>query len=362
MDVKKKNFFDNFRLKSKFANLKKKKAFGKQGKPLSHRRSISVPDLRFAQVEAVSTESALVSDASDAVSVVFSTGLSDTDSVGSSAVTDVLPSTDKPSPSLSENRLRVPTEHPAKALNRVSAPVESISLYEEIDNMMKSSSDRKMNLAGEALYAQPDKGAKRKVPIFTFDPIPAPRSGYTNIQASSPRPQRVERENLSRERLPEATQSEGAIAGTIASALARANSLREQTNPYKEQKTKPTEQGKPSSLKGTPPATRVQAPKDRMSLAIDYLGVPTESAEGTSLDSPCGSPTEEPGKVLWMTALEGLDQDMLPLMTELYMEDSLPDGAQPEDAIEEMEVSFFVQYIVIHEHLEEPIYPMSCLA
>ncbi|KAM3870613.1 multiple C2 and transmembrane domain-containing protein 2-like [Diretmus argenteus] len=49
MEGKKKNFLENLRLKTKLPNLKKpgKKAPLKKGKRLAHRRSISVPDLRF---------------------------------------------------------------------------------------------------------------------------------------------------------------------------------------------------------------------------------------------------------------------------------------------------------------------------
>ncbi|KAL3061588.1 hypothetical protein OYC64_009700 [Pagothenia borchgrevinki] len=53
MEVKKKNFLGNLRLKTKLVNLKKpgRKKLAQQGRKLAHRRSISVPDLRFVPDE-----------------------------------------------------------------------------------------------------------------------------------------------------------------------------------------------------------------------------------------------------------------------------------------------------------------------
>ncbi|KAM7396678.1 hypothetical protein PAMP_019702 [Pampus punctatissimus] len=341
MDVKKKNFLDNFRVKAKFANLKKpgKKSLGKQGKRLAHRRSISVPDLRFVPGEAFATENNLVSTTSDATFFGVSPGLSDTESVASGSVTDRSLFTEKLTDSIPETRLRVPTDNSATRFNRMSVPVETLSLYEEIIDTIKSGSETNVNLAGEGLYAQVNKRAKGNVPKFSFDPITAPRSVYSNAQGLPPIPDIVERENLSGEIVctPEDTPVYRVHSVTIAAALARASSLGDQVNPYTQMKTTSFEQRRTSAEKSTPPAVREIPPADRMSLVIDTLGTPLESADGTSVDSACGTPNEERVSMPWTTDSEELEREPFsPLkMKEFYMEEALLEG-QPVETLEEI--------------------------
>lgn len=319
-------------MKTKLGNLKKpgKKALAKQGRKLAHRRSISVPDLRFVPGEAFGTDSALVSTTSDAVFFGNSSGNSDSDSVTSGSLVDGPLFADKLS--LPETRLRVPTDRRNAILNRISAPV---TLSEKIDGMMNSGSQSKVNLTREGLYAQVDKRAKANVPKFTFDPIPSPRSDYMN--ALSSRPDLVERDSL----CGEDTSADRMPKGTVSSILARASSL-DHMNPYTEKRTMALEYKKSSSEKGTPPPTRASASADTVSLTLDTLSTPLESADGTSLDSAGGSPTEEQVSMPW-TDSEELDQEICSrfLIRDFSMEDSLLEEAQTEEALEEtLEVSF----------------------
>lgn len=331
MDNKKKNFLENFRAKTKFANLKKpgKKALAKQGRRLAHRRSISVPDLRFVPGEGFSTENALGSIDSDAIYFGISPGLSDTDSVASCSITD------GPSDSMPEYSLRVPTDKKATGFNRMSAPADTSSLYEETDATIKSGSETNVNLTSEALYAQVNKRAKGNVAKFNFDPIPAPRSVYTSAQVLSPRPDLGERQSLSGEIVcnPEETPVDRVLSGTIAAALARVSSLGDQVNT--EKKTASSEQRKPLA--------RENAPADRMSLVTDTLGTLLESADGTSLDSACGTPNEERVNMTWTTDVEELERDPFsPLTIKEFFTEEAPLDNQPEEALEEIgEVSCF---------------------
>ncbi|KAM9351988.1 LOW QUALITY PROTEIN: multiple C2 and transmembrane domain-containing protein 2 [Symphorus nematophorus] len=333
MEVKKKTFFENLRLKTKMPNLKKprKKPLDKQGRNLAHRRSISVPDLRFVPGEGLSTESALVSAASDAIFFGISPGLSDTDSVASGVVSDGPPFTDKQSDSVSETGLKVPMDHTAAALNRKSAPVETPMTYEVIEDRMNPGSKNKVNLSREGLYAQVDKKAKVSIPKFAFDPVPAPRSVFTN--ALSPRPDLADRESLYGEDPPADRMSSSAVSAV----LARASSLGEQVYPYTEKKTISFELRRPSSEKGTPPAIK-KAPADRAFLVLDTLGTPLESADGTSLDSACGTPSEEQVNLPWTTDSEELEQEPCsPLfMRDFSMDEGLLQDLQSEEALEDI--------------------------
>ncbi|KAM9854245.1 multiple C2 and transmembrane domain-containing protein 2 isoform 2-T2 [Aulostomus maculatus] len=331
MDAKKKNFLDNFRVK-KLPNLKKprKKPLAKQGRQLAHRRSISVPDLRFVPGEAFSTENASVSTASDAIFFGISPGVSDTDSVASGSITDGPPPSEKLSVSFSESRLRYPTDNSAAALNRISAPVESLSLYEDIDNMCMSGLETRADSTGERMYAQADKKRMNKIPIFTFDPIPAPRSVYP--MAMSPRPDMMERESLCTS---EDTSADRGHSGTIVAALARAHLLGDQGPP--ELRSTQSEKGKTSFGKGAP-----QAVGERIPLVFDTLGTPMETADRASLDSEvCGTPSEEQGHLPWTTDSDGLDQDPISplILREFYLEESLLEEGQPEEGAEELEMS-----------------------
>ncbi|XP_034391397.1 multiple C2 and transmembrane domain-containing protein 2 isoform X3 [Cyclopterus lumpus] len=328
MDIKTKNFFDNLRLKTKLANLKKqgKKALPKRGKKLAHRRSISVPDLRSVLGEAFPADSALVSTPDETTSFGNAAGLSDTDSVASSLITDGPLYTDKLNDSVSESRLKVPTGRIDAALNRMSAPV-GLNFYEEIDGMINV---RSQNKVPEGLYAQVDKRPKGNAPRFTFDPIPAPSSVLT--YSLSPSPERVESRSLSGE----GTSGDAVHSGAVAAVLARASSMGDQINPFKEKSATSFEYRKPDSEKGTPPAIRVNAPA-APSLISDNLRTPVESADGTSLDSACGSTTEEQVSMPWTTDSEELDREPSSpfFMRDFTAEEALLEQAQSEEALEE---------------------------
>ncbi|XP_051238506.1 multiple C2 and transmembrane domain-containing protein 2 isoform X3 [Dicentrarchus labrax] len=326
MDVKKKNFLENLRMKTKLVNLKKprKKALDKQGRRLAHRRSISVPDLRFVPGETFSTDSPLMSSASEAIFFGISPGASDTDSIASGSIADGQLFTDKLYESVPETRIKVPT---ASALNRMSAPIETLMTYEETDNMISSGSEKPR----EALYAQVDKKTKGNVPTFFLDPIPAPRSIFTN--APSPRSDLVERESLHSEETP----AERVLSGNLSAALARASSLGEQLNPYREKRIPSFEQRNPSSDRGTPPAIREKVPADRVSLQDGSTGTPLESADGTSQDSACVTPNEERVNMLWTTDSEELEREPC---SPLFMKDFSIDDAMLEEAqCEEEEIA-----------------------
>lgn len=328
MEVKKKNFLENLRLKTKFPKKQQKKLLAKQGRNLAHRRSISVPDLTFVPGETYSTDSALMSAATDCIFFGNSPGLSDTDSVASSSITDGPLYTD-------EARLRVPQlDHSFSALNRVSAPI--LTLYEDIDKMT--------NLENNAVYAQVDKKAKSSAPQFAFEPVSALRNVYCNVEAFSPRPDQAERVSLSGED----TSIDRLPSGALAAVLARANSPGEQMSPYTEKKTISLEQKKPPSEKETPPTVSHIATTDRMSLTLDSHGTPMESADGTSLDSACGTPSEEQGNMPWTTDSEEPDPWPPLLMRELSIEEGLLDQeAQTEEAKEDIaEVSIIIHLTV----------------
>lgn len=330
MDVKKKNFLENFRLKTKFINLKKPGKKYKQGKKLAHRRSISVPDLRFVPGEAYSPDSALVSIPSDVVSVGNSNDQSDTDSVASGSVADGPLFTDKLYKSVAVRRLKSPSDHTDAALHRISAPV-GLTFSEEIDAMMNSRSQNEGNLTQEGLYAKVNKIPKWDSTRFTFDPIPASRSGFTN--ALPPRPDVVERESLSGE--------DGSL-GAVAAVLARASSLGDQMKPHTEKRPTSFEQRRAASERGTP--------ADTMSLILD-TSTPLESGDGTSLDS--GSPSEEQVNMPWMKDLEEMDRELGTsfLMEDFSTEDALLEEAEPEEATEETNEMFNF----IDEQVQDPL-------
>ncbi|XP_028441178.1 multiple C2 and transmembrane domain-containing protein 2 isoform X2 [Perca flavescens] len=328
MDVKKKTFLENLRLKTKLVNLKKpgKKAFGKRGKKLAHRRSISVPDLRFVPAEAFSTDSATPSDA---ISFSNSRGESDTDSVASGSVVDGLLFTDKLNDSFPESRLKVPIDRTAAALNRISSPLGTPSLHEEIENTINPGSQKTMNLTREG------QRAKGNAPLFTFDPIPKPRSVFTN--ALPPRPDIVGKENLSGEDTPTAIVPSSAVAAV----LARASSMGEQMKPYTEKRTTAFEYRESSSEKGTPPATRANA-----------QGTPLESADGTSSPPSCGSPSEERVNMPWTTDSDDLDREFC---SYVLTEEAPLEEAQPEEELEETtEVSRGPNYF-FDENMQDPL-------
>ncbi|KAM3609519.1 uncharacterized protein V6R79_016270 [Siganus canaliculatus] len=352
MEVKKKTFLENLRLKTK--NLKKprkKQPFEKQGGRLAHRRSISVPDLRLVPGEACSPAgSALDSSASEAVFFTNSPGVSDTDSIASGSITEGLVFADKLNDSAPDGGLRGPTDQSTAALNRMSAPAETFVLYEEVDKMMDSPVE-KMTPMWEGLYAQVDKKAKANVSKFNFDPVPAPRSVFTNMLPLSPTPELAERENLS-----------GEEHTAVYAAMVRASSFGEQMNFYPERRTAIYEQGRSSSEKGTPPVNK-KALVDRSPLFIDTLGTPQESADGTSLDSRCGTPSEERVILPWTTDSEELDREPSTpfLMREFSTEEALLEVAQSADAMEDIaEISseqcdFFEENLIDHPEMSQVI-------
>lgn len=348
MDAKKKNFLENLRLKTKFGNLKKprKKPLDKQNRMLAHRRSISVPNLTLVPDEGFSIESGLEST----LFFGISPGLSDSDSVASGSNADGPIFTENVSDSVSETSLKVPTIQVDTAMYRMSAPVGSLVSEETEDPLVNSGLKGNLNLTQEGLYAQVDKKAKGNIPKFTFEPIPAPRSIFSNALAQSPKPDLPERGSPAGEDTP----ADRVLSDSVSAALIRASSLAEQMSPYTRKRTTSNDQKKSSSEKGTPPPTK-KAPTDRTSLVLDTLGTPVESADGTSLDSACGTPSEERVNMPWTTDSEDLDRDLCsPLfMKEYCAEENLLEGAQLEEALEDItEVRFFT---VIFNCLNSPV-------
>ncbi|XP_059192023.1 multiple C2 and transmembrane domain-containing protein 2 [Centropristis striata] len=342
MEVKKKNFFDNFLKKAKIGNPKKlpKKPLAKQGRNLAHRRSISVPDLRFVPGEEFPTERALETSASDAIFFGHSPGQSDTDSIASGSIASgSIEATD----SVSEIRFKVPTDRTTAALYRASAPPGT--LYEETDDMIRN----KVNLSQECLYAQVNKRAKGNVPKFTYEPIPAPRSVFYN-DARSPRPDLGEKDSLSGEDI----QAERAPSADVAAILARASSMGDQINPYTEKRPPSYEYRKSSSEKGTPPSSRANASADTMSLTLDTLGIPLESADRVSLDSLCGTPNEEHVNMPCITDSEELDREPFSpfLMRDYSLTEALLEEAHPEEEAAEMSSEAFDFF---DENIQDPL-------
>lgn len=335
MDGKKKNFLENLRLKSKFANLKKprKKPLNKQDRRLAHRRSISVPNLTLVSDEGFSIESGLESTLSEAIFFGISPRLSDSDSIASGSNADGPVFTEKFPDSVPETRHKVPTSQVDAGVYRMSAPVGALFSEETEESFVTSN----LHVPPEGMYAQVDKKAKGNIPKFNFEPIPAPRSVFSNAIAQSPKPDVAERRSLCGEDTP----AEKVVSDSVAAALTRAGSLSEQISPYTRKKIT-SEQKWPTSEKGTPPTTK-KAPADRTSLALDALVTPTENIDGNSLDSACGTPSEERLNMPWTTDSEDLDRELCSpvFMRDFTTEENMLEGVQLEDPLEEMaEVSF----------------------
>ncbi|CAG13084.1 unnamed protein product [Tetraodon nigroviridis] len=192
-------------------------------------------------------------------------------------------------------------------------------------------SEDRVNPPPEALYAQVQKRGKEEVPRFTFDPIPAPRSVFSSTPVFLPKPESEERRRLYSEGNP----ANRVPMDSISAALVRANSQGEQVSVPR--RSPPCEQKQPSD-RGTPPAAK-RAPTDRMFLTLDGLGTPQESADGTSLDSACGTPSEERVNLPWTTDSEDLDRDLCsPLfIKDLSTEEVLLEQFQAEEAAEDAE-------------------------
>ncbi|XP_058501917.1 multiple C2 and transmembrane domain-containing protein 2 isoform X2 [Solea solea] len=330
MEVKKKNVWENFRLKTKLVNLKKrgKKTPEKQGKKLTYRRSISVPDLRFVPGEAGGPQTAFMSTDSDPIYFGISPGPSDTDSVTSGSVTDGMTFTNKPNshqrPVIPARVCRDPT---TAALNRMSAPAEIM------DDTTQFSSQNKVNVAQEALYAQVYKNPRHNVRKFTFDPVP--------VQGLPPRLDLIERVSLSSEDNTDERVSSGSLA---IAALARASSLGEQVSPYLTKKS--------TSHERTPPAIRKTRPNS-MPPTLDIL----ESADGTSLDSACGAQSEERVNLPSVTEMEELEREALSAfyIGDLSTEEALLEEAQREEEEEVLDEMSSEPCDFFDEHLQDPL-------
>lgn len=329
MEGKKKTFLENLRQLTKLGNAKKqhKKGEMKQGRMLAHRRSISVPNLTLVPGEAFS-----LANAPEALCFGLSPGVSDSDFITSFCNTDggQAAETDGQGDSVSETALRVHTFRTDGALNRISAPVGALVHDQDFKDRLMDSEDK---LLPGALYAKVQKRVKEEVPAFTFDPIPTPRSVFLSTPIFSPKPECEERGRL----YSEDTPANRVVMDSISAAQVRANSQGNQVNLPK--RISPCELKQPSE-KGTPPVMK-KAPTDRLFLNLDSLGTPPESADGASLDSACGTPSEERVNLPWTTDSEDLDRDLCsPLfMKDLSGEDALPEQLRAEEAAEDIEVS-----------------------
>nr|XP_057931905.1 multiple C2 and transmembrane domain-containing protein 2 isoform X2 [Doryrhamphus excisus] len=306
---KKKNLLDNIRVKNKFVNLMKpgKKAADKQRKKLAYRRSISVPDLRITAGEGFPPENVVPSTASEAVFYTNSPMLSDNDSTASGSIPDG-----------SAMNVRVSTDVQDAGSNRAYSPT---TFNEEIIDLVMSSSEKKLNVSGGTLYAQVDKKAPQKGPTFTFDPVLAQSSSFSNLQISSPRPDSAT-DFGERPWTPEAVRNPGAIA----EVLARANSLGEQSAHARAVHFK---QDRPLSRKGSPSPFREKVP-----VMLDNLGKPLDSTDGSS--EYCWS-GEDQIAIPWLTDIEALDQE--PTLSSITSDYNIEESSLEGGTMEEMEMS-----------------------
>ncbi|XP_068595146.1 multiple C2 and transmembrane domain-containing protein 2 [Brachionichthys hirsutus] len=331
MEVKKKNFLDHLRLKTKLLNMKKprKKAAAKQGKKLAYRRSVSVPDLRMVPGEASAFDTS--SNTSETMFFGISPGMSDSDSIASSSNSDGLVMTEKLSDP--ETRRKVHTDSTTAAANRMSMPEYVQDLYVETNDIINSASENKTNLAYEGLYVQMDKRVRGNVPKFNYDPTPVPRTIFPYPVVRSPKQDTLDGEGF----YGEDTPSEKAHLSAISAALNRASSFGDQMDLYTQKKTIIFEQKNPSSDKGTPPVIK-KAPADRSSLTLDTLGIPLEGADGTSQDASCDTLSKDQFNMLWTEDSEELDREScFPLFTkDLSMEEALLEKAQSVETLDEL--------------------------
>lgn len=329
MEVKKKTFLENLRLKTKMLNLKKprKKTTPKQEKKLKYRRSISVPDLRFTGTEALSLESASSSNASDAIFFTNSPRLSDTDSIVSGSNNDGLALTENLSEPDLETRSEAQKDPATAALARMSVPVEILRLYEKTEDMVHSEAQNEMNSA-DRLYAQVNRRPKGITPRFNYDPIPAPRSVFSHPVALSPLPDVVDDGSFYGE------ESDKAHSGALSAALTNRRWSADPDNLYTEKSSSSGEQKKSSSEKGTLPRINV-TPADSLSPQLDTVGVPPESADGTSLDSACDTNNDDQINMLWTMDSEELEGEPgFPLFTRDFLMGESLEESQPAEALE----------------------------
>ncbi|XP_061534272.1 multiple C2 and transmembrane domain-containing protein 2 isoform X2 [Phycodurus eques] len=317
MEVKKKKLLDNIRVKTKLINLMKpvKKSTDKQKKKAAIRRSISVPDLRTEQDEALLPMSGF-SRMSEATAF-GNFQLSDSDSVASGSIPEGSTSFDK------EICLRVPSDMGSK---RTSSPFNTPNLNEEVNSDVNSSIKKAANTHVDQV--------KRKGPILNFDPLPMPKSVFTKARASSPRPDSTE--SFERSWMSEDFPEDRAM---ITDMLARANSLGEQTN----------FNGHPK----TPHFTQDRPPSGKRCLYEHREKTPLASAEGRNEDCWSG---EDQVAMTWLTDTEGLDPDIvLSSITNDYSieESSLEGGTQEEFEMYSEPFEFFEE--ILPDQLEHTV-------
>ncbi|XP_077373203.1 multiple C2 and transmembrane domain-containing protein 2-like isoform X2 [Festucalex cinctus] len=311
MEVKKKKLIDNLRMKTMLVNLMKpgKKAADKQKTKVGLRRSLSVPDLGPKQDKALPPKTALPKTSE---ATLF--GFSDGDSVESGSVPDGSTSFDK------EIGPGLPADIGS---DRITSQLNSPNLYKEVNNVVMSSINKNANTPVEWQ-------AKRKGNIFNFEPIPMPISVFSKAPSSSPRPNStmISEQSWIPEDIP-------ADKAKITDALARANSMGEQSSANARSKVVNFRQDRPSG-KGSESEHRENPP-----LMLDALGKPLDSAECAGEYCRSG---EDQVAMPWLTDTEGLDPDVvISSITNDYSieESSLEGGTQEEIEMSSEPCEFF---------------------
>lgn len=320
MEPKKKNFFDNLRLKPKLLNLRKprkNKPLAKQARNLANRRSVSVPDLTFVPGEADSPLSPFHSTACDAIDFLSPHGLSDTDSVASSSTSDGPFFSNKLGDPFTEISYRVPQRNNSAAqVNQFRVPVENY--YEDINNVRNSSSENKVAFLEEGLYAQVDKKGNKNATKFTLEP--ATKTGDES------QPDRTERVSVSN--IPPAGRR---YSEAVNALLIRANSLGNEKRPPIYKKTPMIEPEPPSLEKGPVQTVSKDFSEEMMSL----LDNPDEVADVLSSSSTVDTPMEEQTSTQWI-----LDDDEEELEQEssssLMRDFCMDEGLELEESLEEV--------------------------
>ncbi|KAF7224495.1 multiple C2 and transmembrane domain-containing protein 2 isoform X2 [Nothobranchius furzeri] len=300
MEVKKKAFFENLRIKTKFPPMKKrKKLLAKQPRNLANRRSVSVPDLTRLSSEADSTDGTLPPTPSAAIYFNTSSGMSDTDSIASGSTCDGRLFDDK---LFDDVTIKVPQMNNLGARgNRLSAPEGFLN--EDLNNV--KSLGKKGNSTQEGLNVQADKKAKKNVPIFSF---PEPEhEGDDRVSLSS-----------------YDTPTDRRRSESVAAFLLRAQSLGEDKRPQVEKRTLPE--------KGMAQTNNKSDSAEKTSM----LDVSFDGSDATSHTSACDIVMDE------HTNLEDelLEHDNTSLMTNLMKDYSIEEG-EPDESIEENSAEVF---------------------
>ncbi|XP_067090732.1 multiple C2 and transmembrane domain-containing protein 2 [Osmerus mordax] len=329
MDSKKKMKWENFRAKAKapFANIKIKKGAGKkvQGKPLAHRRSISVPDLRLTPSESSSLATDLLSTTSNAI--FFDSSQSDTSSISSGPLfTDRLTVPDSATPvrqTISDSAF----VDGGTGNYRGSGPVEEVTFFED--------EEEELSMPEESVD-QPVDGISREplTRLASRDlPVPAPRiitaaRGETSSPETQQSPLVETRRSRSIERFPSSVDRSDLPVDHGAASREKANPSGEQVSFLLDKQVYSGVRGRLFSEGYTPPTSRAKlkiAP-DRWSLQVATQGTPVESADG---ESACGSPIDEHSNAPWATDPEDLD------MRESLSSDMTMFSMEPQDDMEE---------------------------